>query len=359
LDPGRHGIAAAGYAGAFALGPLVGDAAAGTVGWRPGFGASFVVAVASLAVVAFVGGPRVPLARESLPREERRDGRAGRAALTLIAAALVGAAAFVPMVFLPAAGSIRIVGGDGVPTLALPLAIGAVFGALLAPRLPAVAGLRPEVPGGLFLIVLALLATLAAASSAGAARPLIVAAAGLGAGLALAGASWLVALASGSRLAPLEAAGRQSGGLIGLGIAAAALFGTLLERLIANLRPIIDEVIAQVPAQYQFFARAAADDALRTLGRELSAANIGGGDPGDPQTFADIVIARIPADFQALAAPYVDRLDAAFADALGGALAAAFSAGALLAAVALVTGFAAAWLARTPAARAAEGTQAP
>ena len=129
----------------------------------------------------------------------------------------------------------------------------------------------------------------------------------------------------------------------------------LLDRLVANLRPIIDEVVAQVPALFRLFARGAADEALRTLGRELSAANIGGSGAGAPQTFADIVIARIPADFQALAAPYVDRLNQLFADALASALAATFTAGLVLAAVGLGVGLAAAWLAR---ARPAEPTQA-
>jgi hypothetical protein len=201
-----------------------------------------------------------------------------------------------------------------------------------------------------------------AASSAGSAVGWVVAGvAGAGIGLALAGAAWLARVASGPRHAPLEAAALQLGGLVGLGIGAAALFGTLLDRLVGALRPIVDEVIAQVPAQFQFFARAAAEEALRTLDRELSAANIGGGDPGDPQTFADIVIARIPADFQALAAPYVDRLNQAFSDALTAALSAAFTVGALLAAVALVVAFAAAWLARprtATGAGAADPTQA-
>jgi hypothetical protein len=197
------------------------------------------------------------------------------------------------------------------------------------------------------IVVVALLARLAAPTSLGGAAGWLTAAAiGLGGGLMLAGASWLVLGAAGARVLPLEAAARQLGGLVGLGIGAGALFGTLLDRLVANLRPIVDEVVAQVPSDYQFFARAAAEDALRTLGRELSAANIGGGEPGDPQTFADIVIARIPTDFQSLAAPYVDRLNGAFADALTAALSAAFTAGALLAAVALVVGFAASWLVR-------------
>jgi predicted MFS family arabinose efflux permease len=344
----RHGVAAAAYVGAFAAGPLLGDIATEAVGWRPAFAVSFVVAIVALLVVAFATGSRVPL--EPPAAGVASDGGsagAGRGALALLGAALVGAALFVPIVFLPIAGSIRITGGDGVPTLALPLAIGAVLGALLAARLPAAAGLRPEIPLGALIVVVALLARLAAPTSLGGAAGWLTAAAiGLGGGLMLAGASWLVLGAAGARVLPLEAAARQLGGLVGLGIGAGALFGTLLDRLVANLRPIVDEVVAQVPSDYQFFARAAAEDALRTLGRELSAANIGGGEPGDPQTFADIVIARIPTDFQSLAAPYVDRLNGAFADALTAALSAAFTAGALLAAVALVVGFAASWLVR-------------
>jgi EmrB/QacA subfamily drug resistance transporter len=123
---------------------------------------------------------------------------------------------------------------------------------------------------------------------------------------------------------------RQIGGSVGLAIAGTVFGTSLKERLPVELKPVVDEVVAQVPPQFQEQAAAAF-------------AAGGGGSAIDPntltgvgQSFGKVIIESAPAPFQPLLEPFRAAFDGAFNNALSLAIADTFYLGVATAAVALV-----------------------
>ena len=306
----------AAFGAGFALGPAVGGAVTDLAGWRWAFAASLAVAIVAVVLVRR-SGPEAAAADVGAISPEATGG-----AVPVLALAAASAAAFVGLLFLPLAAGAGAGGGwIGSAIVAVPLGAALVLGALALPRV----GDRWAAITGLALLSVGLAAR-AALGSDRTLGALVAVPVGLGAGLVLAD------LARVARSASLHVAVRQASGLAGLALGAVVMLVVLRERLVANLRPIVDAVLVDVPAELQAFARAAAEQALRQIGDQLNAANLTDATRG----FASVVIDRIPAEFQPAAEPYRDALNAAFADALRAGLVGAFLVGAGLAAVALV-----------------------
>ena len=125
---------------------------------------------------------------------------------------------------------------------------------------------------------------------------------------------------------------RQAGGLAGIGIAGALFIVTLRDRLVTDLRTLLEVALLAVPVQSRAEVRAAAEAGLASIASGFDpsyAANLG-------RSFADQIFAYIPAQYQPLAQPYLPALNNVFTAAARHALASAFGAGAALALIAAV-----------------------
>jgi EmrB/QacA subfamily drug resistance transporter len=141
---------------------------------------------------------------------------------------------------------------------------------------------------------------------------------------------------------------RQIGGSVGLAIAGTVFGQSLRDQLPGQLKPVLGQIVSQVPPQFQAQAQAG----LSNFGSgSLDLNNL----TGVGQSFGRALVAGVPAQFQAFLSPFIPQLDRAFYDAFSLAVAQSFTLGV----VAAVAALAAALLMREIPLRRTTGAEMP
>jgi len=123
---------------------------------------------------------------------------------------------------------------------------------------------------------------------------------------------------------------RQIGGSVGLAIAGTVFGQSLRDQLPGQLKPVLGQIVSQVPPQFQAQAQA-------------GLSNLGGGSldlnklTGVGQSFGHTVVSAVPAQFQVFLSPFIPQLDRAFNDAFSLAVSQSFTLGVVGAVAALAT----------------------
>ena len=350
------GAVAAAFAITFVASPAVGGLITQAFGWR-----SALLLGIPVAAVAFVLALGRDATRVAVIGEPSPPGSRGTSVAAVLAAGCAGAAGFVALVFVPLANSAT--GNTGVGAGAADAVVFAI-GVLLAGVAWAWPPSRDVVrlPVGSAVILFFGLAALSLSELAGGPVPTSVAliVAGLGVALSLAAFAGdgrdpempqAAGFADGNprsgspdgRAGLISVATRQAGGLVGLGIAGALFIITWRDRLVGDLRTVLEFAMLAVPAQSRAEVRAAAEAGLASLASGFDpsfVANIG-------RTFAEQMLLYVPLQYQSMVQPYMPALNTVFANAARHGLAAAFGSGAALALIAVVIGAISAAVARS------------
>ncbi len=121
---------------------------------------------------------------------------------------------------------------------------------------------------------------------------------------------------------------RQIGGSVGLAIAGTVFGQSLRDQLPGQLKPVLGQIVSQVPPQFQAQAQAG----LSRFGSgSLDLNNL----TGVGQSFGHTIVSGVPAQFQVFLSPFIPQLDRAFNDAFSLAVAQSFTLGVVAAIAAL------------------------
>ena len=121
---------------------------------------------------------------------------------------------------------------------------------------------------------------------------------------------------------------RQIGGSVGLAIAGTVFGQSLRDQLPGQLKPVLGQIVSQVPPQFQAQAQAG----LSSFGSgSLDLNNL----TGVGQSFGHTIVSGVPAQFQVFLSPFIPQLDRAFNDAFSLAVAQSFTLGVVAAIAAL------------------------
>jgi len=121
---------------------------------------------------------------------------------------------------------------------------------------------------------------------------------------------------------------RQIGGSVGLAIAGTVFGQSLRDQLPGQLKPVLGQIVSQVPPQFQAQAQAG----LSRFGSgSLDLNNL----TGVGQSFGHTIVSGVPAQFQVFLSPFIPQLDRAVNDAFSLAVAQSFTLGVVAAIAAL------------------------